>query len=869
MKWQKSIPVVTWLKGKYSFLPVIGLNILLLLIGFFAGEIFPAFRMTREKATDLQKDILSDFISLLGIGLAVLAVLLAIIQLAYKRLNVIRLVITNTYFAPLVYFGLLNILISALNYLYNTDPTFIHDHLFIRVAVMETYLFVVFSIFVAFVFFKVFTYSNFSKITDLYLDNIRSLVLLEKKNNVDNDGAEFLQSAGSELKSEIDASIDESRITVIDKIFDLYLFVQHHNPQSNILRGLKIFLQSWLLESYSKRNINILHNLVGNWRELFKEAIQSGDKNQIGVFRFFASELYQFKGGEEGMINRKVAIDFFPIRLKELGMTQIWQAKPTEGSFEEIRSAYSSIQPILNEFSELIKAAIEAHDLNGLQQCLQEFKSLIGDFDLEHKYSELKMQIKFAEAGVTGFQPLDDRTQLRFDLHGQLQAQKFSVVFSNLAWLYYQILEGKRTFSPNKEIIELLSRYLPTDNTEVLPLAANIINQTRDEFGWGNWIWNNEERLSGEAYFLPLEQMFLAIGLIAVLAKNGLNSAPSSEFDKSFAAQVRSVFHWVGEAIKNYANKEAEWAMILKIPESEVKDMLLKIEEYFKGFEGVREQMEQEDLAKSPLSIFKVEAFRQKMFDQWNQSNTLTRVFEYYHAVDRKPDEKLMHVGMMRIHFEKAKFLFTEIHHHEIHGLEWGYEVNTGVANFFMERIKEAAIPTTTASSYVDAMDNLPKEINMGGGHIILFHSFISSWAIQRALESTGNYKAAGQFSGESFPFEFTGVYRNNIVLVPIRSVALKDKVIIMNLPGAITLKRREDEQWMDKLLQVDVIEVDETNARRLAEKKYPGKEITQPLLNEMLAGIFIEINETMNFDIVDKKQIAVYTLTNAQITDD
>lgn len=199
----KVLGVMLRFRSTYSFPQVIAFSLLLIILGFVSSTSFQVFEISREQATELLKETLSNYISLLGIGLAILAVVLAIIQLAYKRLNIVKLVIDHTYFAPLVYFGLTHIAVCAFNFLYFSDPhSFWNDQYFIRIAVIEGYIFLLFIAFVGIVFFRTFKYIDFSKITDLYLANAKKLIVNEERTSSTMDLAENLQSISTELKSE-------------------------------------------------------------------------------------------------------------------------------------------------------------------------------------------------------------------------------------------------------------------------------------------------------------------------------------------------------------------------------------------------------------------------------------------------------------------------------------------------------------------------------------------------------------------------------------------------------------------------------------------------------------------------------------------
>jgi hypothetical protein len=855
-------------QGRYSFVVVSIITVALFGVGFLLDIMAPEFahfKIDRKEATEIQTNTLSNFISLLGIGLAVLAVLMNIIQLSYKRLTILNLLISNTSFAPLVYFGVLNVVLGAINYQLHSDGIFYPDNLFIPMAVTGHYLFMLFAVFQAYVFFKTFSYANYNTVLEAYIGTVRKMVFTNKPQSSSDQEKEALQTASSELRSEIETSIEEKRLAVIKRIFDFYKEVQAKYPYSDTLFALSADLQKWILDCKKSRNIHVYNTLLEHWRDMFRAALISGSQEQLTVLKLFARDLYQFEEGEAGEIGRRIVRSDFPIRLKEIAMYQtLLQADADD--LTALKTAYERIEPILFEFSELIKSMIKARDTDGLEECLQELKMLNADHEISYDVSEMEMQITLAKRGIEGFAMPDEGQLTRYRLYKKLEVDKYAVAFGNLGWIVYRLIDGKELPGFYKNEIDVLLRYLPKNTSDILQMSADLFEHNERIFGWENWIWSNEKRLPGEVYTMGTHQTFLALGLIVLLIKNGTGKPEADAFDKDELRKLTSIGYWIKQVQDASQRIPDTWAAILNISTEDVSIQQNKVTEIFNLYQKTQEEVKNHELAQAQFSPQKVEEFRNMIHGQWQKTNTLTRVFDYCDAITVNPDRKLMEPGLQRINFQKAKFMFTDIHHSKMYGIEWGHQVNDRVTQLFMQRIGESSIKAKPVGSYIDLLESIPEDwIGDDNSRIILFHSFTSSYMVLQGVQGLENFRFIGRNEQSEFPFDVTGIYREKVILVPIRSNSLKDRILLTKLPGSIQLLRREEEQWMDKQLNVDIIPIDDENAERLAKQKYPEEKISDKLIDEMKAGVFIEINETLDFEIIDSSKIIIYAVNNTE----
>jgi len=843
---------------KQSHLLVILFSIIAISLGLLLGDYFAAFSMNRKEAAELLKDTLSNFIALLGIGLAILAVLLAVIQLAYKRLNVVSLVIENTYFIPLAYFGLTHILVCATTYLYFSDPKgILPDLVFIRIVVIEQYLFILTVLFLGFVFYRTFTYTNFTTITDLYISNVKRLVSYEKQLGANEELSEDLQVVSVELKSELEVSIEESRFVIVKKIIDLYLSVQTDNPNSNLLKGFKYNFSNWLIKSYKLRNLDILHSLVRSWWVMYKAALVSGNPSQIDNLRFLAKHLFETGIKESDADIKNLVIDFFPIRLKELATLTILEKLKERNNAIVLREGFLQIQPLLLEFSELLNSMIKALDINATEKVLIEFDLLSQSYTLESEFQQLKIQKRLGGL-KSGSHPISKEDVDRYTIYEQFYFEIFAIRTANLGWLLYELIEGKKDYADAENLILLLANSINEPQDLFFKFSVLLLSSDKQKYLWDKWVWYSEERQSGKTYTLENEELFLALGIAYLLLVRNIDLTLSKNIEPEILQDSISLSHWLKDATNRARKSQATWIKILKIQDDQIESVYNKLEKTIKEIEDLRERQKQTELAIAPLSESKVDHFRVEIYNQWRSSNTLTSLFEFFDAVQINPEEKLQHVGLMRINFEKAKFLFTDVHHHPIYGIEWGHQVNQTVNDVFVEKVLSQS-KSSLYQNYPNLLQLVDSNFKDEPGKVILLVPFHLQYFVMRDLENTGRFKSKEQFVESIYPFDLIGIYNEKIVIVPLRSEKLGKSAIAFPVTNSILVKRRKQSNWMGGYLQVDVIEITQQNAKEIAIKKFPGKELDADLLNEILSGVFIEINETLDFEILDSNKIIIF----------
>jgi len=212
-----------YLKGTFSFISGLFVIFILFIIGFISAPIFEFINIKVESLNEISGNILSAYIGVLGIALAISAIILSIIQIVNNKINIAELIFRNSYFAPTFYFGLINISILAYVHLFVPQgKIFNSQFIIVRIVVIEVYLFVIFSLLIVLVFFKVFKYLNFSVITDEYIEEVLSLVEGEEISKIGKKETQKISQKGKEMIFEITDCVSKGDEILAEKFLNCF-----------------------------------------------------------------------------------------------------------------------------------------------------------------------------------------------------------------------------------------------------------------------------------------------------------------------------------------------------------------------------------------------------------------------------------------------------------------------------------------------------------------------------------------------------------------------------------------------------------------------------------------------------------------------
>jgi hypothetical protein len=406
--------------------------------------------------------------------------------------------------------------------------------------------------------------------------------------------------------------------------------------------------------------------------------------------------------------------------------------------------------------------------------------------------------------------------------------------------------------SKYKALKEIIDSNLPERfQFEIDHLLTSLIE--KDVF-LDRWITNSTMVQEGKAYFIPDDKLYKAIIILRLFAENQIKVGELSE-------KTISELHYVIQSLKEAQEKIRKQPELFLFDTNTISsdiDKLINI--FIQQLEDKSKTYRNQQLIKEPVAESKVNEFKAMIQKQWEESRILSKVFEFYNAVTYNPEEKLQWVGLHKIQFKGAKIMFVQQNYQMIYGIEWGRQVSSEVTRFFLERVRENKdIIQIETDTYIEAFEEIIKsnsEIN------IAFISFSTSFIVIRPLSESGHFTHYIGSELSSFSFPALGIYKEKLIIVPLRNRTMTDGIVSLKMPGSVLMKRKTNESWIDGKLQLDIKEITDENVKRVILDSNPNADISNPkVLEEAKTGILIELDELIEFQIVEPKNIIIATV--------
>jgi hypothetical protein len=292
-RWRLRIIREEYIKGRSSFIFVIFVAAILIFCGFNAPRCIEVINFENRDAHDLASDLLSAFLGVLGVALAIAAIILSILQMANRKIQISELVFKFSFFAPTFYFGVLNIaILSYLEIFHSQSKIFNSEFLFVRITIISSYLFLLFCFFIIVVFYKVFRYLSFSNILTIYFRDTIDLVRFESINAIPVAYSQQLSQRGREIFQEIRDAIESEDNILLARMLDIVSSTFEINPTSNLIFGLIQELEIWISNSRQKRNRSIHYFLINFWRRLLNISANNPNSSSRAMLVGLAARVY-------------------------------------------------------------------------------------------------------------------------------------------------------------------------------------------------------------------------------------------------------------------------------------------------------------------------------------------------------------------------------------------------------------------------------------------------------------------------------------------------------------------------------------------------------------------------------------------------
>ncbi len=365
-----------------------------------------------------------------------------------------------------------------------------------------------------------------------------------------------------------------------------------------------------------------------------------------------------------------------------------------------------------------------------------------------------------------------------------------------------------------------------------------------------NWITTTTMKEEGRGYIIDNELSYRAIAFFYISARTGVLSQNVTD---KLALELYYTVPILKEALEKLKHKTS----VAELDSVSTPENIEAFQLFITNLEAQIKRLQSNQLLEEPISKAKVEEFKAMIRQQWEQSRTVAKVFEYFDAIENNPDEKLQWVGMHKIRFERAKIMFVEKSYQKIYNIEWGHMVSNYVSKLFLERVKEnKEKQVIDCEMYMEGFDRIistKPEIN------VAFISLASSFLVSRPLRESGNFSDYSLDSSINLPFRILGVYREKLHIIPLHNKSMGDGIVAMQLPGSMKLQRKLNESWIDQKLQLDVTEITDSNVKEILLTSNPNADINdEELLKEGKTGVLLEIDELIDFKVIKPESIIV-----------
>lgn len=764
--------------------------------------------MSEKEAKGIASNIFIAYISILGVVLAISAIILAIVQISNSRLNITKLVFTRTLFMPLVYFGLINIILIGLSQLcYKPEDNTFYSNYYIQFIIASVYTFICFILLTFIVFFKTFRYLDFNNVVDDYLKDM----ILKVELNYD---TKYLSTHGREVYSEVTKVISNEDNVMLAKLLQAINNISKINPNTTFLFSLENKIAEWHFTAYSENKTDIWSTLVSSWRELRTNTVTSGNENTKYYYSSTPSRVLNLITK-----NKEQAAFYYALHLKEL---IVYSPRPNSDNIL-LNSSYQHVVYYLKDLVELINTLIQQSEIGALKKAYNQFIQVIDNYEYELKRNNS------SENRNHNSKDSEERTIFL--------SKAYHASLSIFAQFVYKVQFYQEKTKYNQEIYEILSK-LFYERNHSLKIDEITVLQKNEAVDWEAWIWNIEDREDGRSYLLLRKEDVLSFGLLNLYIKFP-HLKPSTSNN-----HLTENFDWLkknkGEAIKSLGDISA----------TDLDKRINTFENVLIDLQHQSDERRKRRIIDSPKSAEKIKAFRELMSNQWSESRNIYKIFEYYQAIDVNPDEYLLQIGTPRINFIEGRALFIDGDEYvPISGIDWGKVVNKEVENALVYSISKEDIKIRNANNIVEAFNNVTGLISQPDEkHLVAFLPFDKKYKWQVELVNSGKYQSFDERSNK-YPFPAMGIYDDKIIVVSISKNSSNTEVIILNLPDAINYQQRIQEHFVNNQLEVTVLLHEDDQFKNPSD------------IDELISpeNSIIIVQEIMNFKIVDTKSIFIY----------
>lgn len=821
----------------------------MLFVSYVSPEFTEILTFKPQSQAAMLSNLLTGFLAIPGTLLAIAAILFAIIQMANRKITIIQLVFENSGVIPVVYWAIINslfiIVLQLLGDSLDSDTS-------IRALVFCCYNFVLLMVSLLFTLYWTFRYLDYTNITDDYLKDINRLLKKELKPSKSEPDNQQLRQRGKEVYTEITDAIDKDDAVLVSKYLKSFDHALNTNPSSNYITDFNRNLAVWIVKSSQLRS-RLFGPLVEFWRTQLSYKL-NGTRNFI-FSNIDNVPLIAYKLTEDNKSLKTFVTEALSLRLKEI--VQFTYYKMSKDKELDQNANFDQLFPVFIEYSEVIKYLIEQSDLNSLKIVLNDIRMMRETF-IDGTYSETTSRIIVNRSkGNPEEADIDTVSISRYRMVQKVIREIDMIIIGNLYWLYLQIFENKTITISIPEllaILNLLNGELRYEGT--LENIVYLYNHEDNRMLWDNWIWNSEERLSGEVYTLFSISDIIAAGFAVSLVKQTFVNIERYSIPR--IEELRNLLTRTREYVNKMSLAPVIWMNILTTDQQKLSTSIQSVLDLIGRLESNVENDFVNRLAEAEFSRAKVTAFKKIMQQQWENSRDLSRIFEHFGAIDINPQEKLVDAGD-NINLKKGKVLFVEGDLYSfIHGMEFGSRVNNVIERRFAEKLSPLAVKNED-SELADIFERGISDLRFNGFKAnAIFVDIRLFYENEMALSTTGKYTSVVNHVNP-FDFAIAGIFNNNIPIFAIRSYAYDGLIALTELPKGMVMQQRQQQDYYGNNLIIEIEPIDRAKAEELVKKRRQQGDKADLSVTELMASVEIHIHQIFDFKLRDTKAINVY----------
>jgi len=843
-------PFFEVLKSRYSFVIIWPLLIILFLLGYVMPVGLEIFQYKDSAQNGILSNLLTGFIAIPSTVLAISAILFAILQVSNRKITIIQMVFQNSYIIPLIYWAITNI--AILIFLQLGSDTYTNYHV-LRALTCLSYNLLLLLIGLIFTLYRCFRYLDYTNITDDFIEDVYGQLKKEKKPGKSKFDPQQLRQKSKEVYAEIADSIKKDDTIIIEKYLKSFAAALSLNPSSNYLSDFNKNLARWIVNSMKGSSNKTFGAFIQFWRARLNDKIDG--KTQFIFSNIDRIPRLSYQMTENDHVIRTAVAYAFAIRLKEIGQKYVY-ISTVENERIRLGTNFDNLIVIYVEFSELLKYLIAKNDIKTITVVINEISSLRETFKVGkyRYYTSLIVNNRIVgRAADTGFAPEEYTSYL---LVKKAVDDVNLILIGNLYWVVFQLFDQHINPAEHSHLIEILNSLDKQVNyNESIQSIVNVFSREDQRFGWDEWIWHGEERLNNKVYTLPsIIDMFGAGFTYTLLKHPDVNIGKHSVTDFQ---DLKFLLSRAKDTLVKLREAPSFWPELLGLDTKHFNDLVNQLIGKIDQIDDNIENDYSARLVATPISSKKVDEFKQLIYEQWEATRELSKMFEYFDAVIINPQGQLKDSGP-NINFTKGRAMFVDGDQYQfIYGIEWGKQVNRGIENRFAGIIKEIALRSKASNLARIFDDGINALVNKGFKPNLILIDIGSFYANELALSGTGNYSSAVNHNNP-FPFAIAGFYKNELPIVVLNGIEFSNLIVVAEMPAAMKMKQRQDENNVDRNLIIEINEINRVKAEELiADRQLANQE--NLTVEELMASMLIHIHQIFDFTVINQDAIRAY----------